>query len=50
MLKANMDYWTPTTNFLEGACGILAASRDLGFSEDAVKGALDEVAIDYGDC
>ncbi|HVT62640.1 MAG TPA: M4 family metallopeptidase, partial [Legionellaceae bacterium] len=31
MLKANMDYWTPTTTFVEGACGILAASRDLGF-------------------
>ena len=50
MVKANMDYWTPTTNFIEGACGILAASRDLGFSEDDVKDALDEVVIDYGDC
>ena len=50
MVKANMDYWTPTTNFTEGACGILAASRDLGFAEDDVKDALDEVVIDYGDC
>ena len=50
MVKANMDYWTPTTNFIEGACGILAATRDLGFSEDDVKDALDEVVIDYGDC
>jgi pseudolysin len=50
MLKANMDYWTPTTNFAEGACGILAASRDLGLSEEDVKDALDEVVIDYGDC
>ena len=50
MVKANMDYWTPTTNFAEGACGILAATRDLGFSEEDVKDALDDVVIDYGDC
>ena len=50
MVKANMDYWTPTTNFVQGACGILTATRDLGFSEDDVKDALDEVVIDYGDC
>ena len=50
MLKANMDYWTPTTSFAEGACGVLAASRDLGLSEEDVKDALDEVVIDYGDC
>ncbi len=50
MLKANRDYWTPTTNFAEGACGILAASRDLGFSEDDVKEALDKVMIKYENC
>lgn len=50
MLKANMDYWTPTTSFAEGACGVLAASKDLGLSEEDVKDALDEVVIDYGDC
>lgn len=50
MLKANMDYWTPTTGFAEGACGILAASRDLELSEEDVKDALDEVVIDYGSC
>ncbi|MCR9192172.1 MAG: M4 family metallopeptidase [Gammaproteobacteria bacterium] len=50
MLKANMDYWTPTTTFEQGACGILAASRDLGFAVGDVKYALDKVMIDYGDC
>lgn len=49
MVKANMDYWTPTTNFAEGACGILAATRDLGLPEQDVEDALDEVFIDY-DC
>lgn len=50
MLKANTDYWTPTTNFNEGSCGILAATRDMGWSEEDVKDALDEVTVDYGDC
>ncbi|PJD92916.1 MAG: zinc protease [Legionella sp.] len=50
MIKANMDYWTPTSNFAEGACGILAASRDLGFGETDVQYALDEVMIEYDDC
>ena len=50
MLKANRDYWTPTTNFAEGACGILAASQDLGFSQADVKDALDTVTINYSDC
>ena len=50
MLKANRDYWTPTTSFAEGACGILAASRDLGFSAGDVKDVLDKVMIDYDDC
>lgn len=49
MVKANMDYWTPTTNFAEGACGILSATRDLGFSEQDVEEVLDTVMIDY-DC
>ncbi len=50
MIKANMDYWTPTSTFEEGACGILAASRDLGFGEADIQYALDEVMIEYEDC
>ena len=50
MIKANMDYWTPTTNFDEGACGILAACRDLNCAENDVKDALQEVTINYQDC
>jgi len=50
MLKANMDYWTPTSTFAEGACGLLAASNDLGFDDNDVMIALDDVMIDYGEC
>ena len=50
MLKANVDYWTPYSNFKEAACGVLAAARDLDLSVDTVKQSLDEVAIDYQRC
>lgn len=50
MLKANMDYWTPYSTFEEGACGIIDAAKDLGFSVDDVKHALDEVAIKHEAC
>lgn len=50
MLKANMDYWTPYSNFRQGACGVLSAAQDLEYSVDAVKQALDGVVIDYRDC
>lgn len=46
MVKANMDYWTPYTTFDEGACGVLSAAKDLGFSLNDVKRSLKKVAID----
>lgn len=50
MVKANMDYWTPYSTFEEGACGILSAAKDLGFSLDYVKQSLSEVNISYSSC
>lgn len=50
MVKANMDYWTPYSNFSQGACGVLSATKDLGLSVEAVEQSLDGVAIDYRDC
>lgn len=50
MLKANMDYWTPTTTFTEAACGIIYAAKDLRYSINDVKNALEEVIIDYDNC
>lgn len=50
MVKANMDYWTPYSTFAEGACGIISAARDLGFSVDDVKQALEQVAISDKAC
>lgn len=50
MVKANMDYWTPYTSFEEGACGVISASKDLGFSTKDVRSALKDVAINTSSC
>lgn len=50
MVKANMDYWTPYSNFSEGGCGMLSATKDLGYSLADVKHALDEVRVSYESC
>lgn len=50
MVKANMDYWTPYSNFEEGGCGILSAAKDLDLPLDAVKDSLKEVAISHQSC
>jgi pseudolysin len=50
MVKANMDYWTPNSTFADGACGIINATRDLGFSVGDVRQVLEQVAISNLNC
>jgi len=50
MVKANMDYWTPYSNFEEGGCGVFWATHDLGYSQDDVADALDQVTINVERC
>lgn len=50
MVKANMDYWTPYSTFDEGGCGMMDAARDLQYSVNDVKWALNQVAININDC
>lgn len=50
MVKANTDYWTPYSTFVEGACGVLRAANDLDLPMDDIKQSLDAVAIDYKTC
>ncbi|WED43411.1 zinc metalloprotease ProA [Legionella cardiaca] len=50
MVKANMDYWTPSSTFDEGGCGVLTAARDLNYSLEDVKASLGEVAVKYDFC
>ena len=50
MLTANTDFWTPTSTFDEGACGILDAAKSLDASLIDIKQALEQVGIHYGSC
>jgi pseudolysin len=50
MVKANMDYWVPTTNFSTGACGVLWAADDLDLSLSAIEESFAEVGINTDQC
>lgn len=50
MVQANANYWTKTTNFTQGACGVLKAADDLGYEKDAIKKAFDVVKVNTSDC
>lgn len=43
--RANQIYWTPSTNFVEGAQGVVDAANDLGFSTQDVADAFAVVGI-----
>ncbi len=42
---ANQDYWTPNSSFNEGACGVLSATEDLGYSTADVQAAFEAVGV-----
>jgi hypothetical protein len=44
-VKANQDYWTPSTNFQQGAEGAFAAALDYGYPCADVVNAFDVVGI-----
>ena len=50
MVKANMDYWTPNSTFVQGACGALKAAKDLGYSVEDVAAAFATVKVDTSSC
>ncbi len=50
MATANMDYWTPSSTFEEGACGIIDAAKSFNYSVDDIKQVLDQVSVSYADC
>src|SRR3546814_5320062 len=43
--RANRDYWTASTDFDQGACGVEQAATDLGFSETDVASAFSSVGV-----
>jgi vibriolysin len=50
MIIANSKYWTPTTNFVEGACGVLYSARDLAVDASIIKSAFNQVGVTTSSC
>ncbi len=50
MVIANSKYWTPTTDFAQGACGVLYSARDLAVDTNALKTIFAQVGIDTATC
>ena len=46
--KANMDYWSPSTDFNDGACGVRSAAADLDFNIEDVEEAFKKVGVACG--
>ncbi|WP_226470336.1 M4 family metallopeptidase [Luteimonas panaciterrae] len=45
---ANRDYWTTTTDFYQGACGVETAAEDQGWSKADVTAAFAAVDVECG--
>ncbi len=43
--RANRDYWTASSTFNQGACGVETAATDLGFSKADVTAAFSSVGV-----
>ena len=50
MVSANMNYWTSSSTFEQGACGVIQATRDHDYDVDTVLAALKAVKIDVQEC
>jgi len=50
MIIANTKYWTPTTDFISGACGVLHAADDLAMNLEVIQNVFGQVGIDISDC
>jgi Zn-dependent metalloprotease len=49
MYDANRFYWTPNTTFIEGACGVIHAADDLGYSVTDVIDSFEQVGVTCDD-
>jgi vibriolysin len=45
MIVANSKYWTPTTDFTQGACGVLYAAKDLSVDTQMVSSVFGQVGV-----
>ena len=49
MYDANRFYWTPNTTFIEGACGVIHATDDLGYNVTDVIDSFEQVGVTCDD-
>ncbi|KTD42782.1 M4 family metallopeptidase [Legionella parisiensis] len=50
MIIANSKYWTPTTNFTQGACGVLYAAKDIRVDQKMVQTVFGQVGVKTTGC
>lgn len=50
MVIANTKYWTSTTDFKTGACGVIYAARDLKADTNMVKSVFGQVGVETAGC
>lgn len=50
MVKANQDYWTSRSTWVDGACGVLSATADLKYDDKPVRAAFETVGVDLSKC
>jgi len=50
MARANALYWTPSSTYVSGACGVMTAATDLGLSTADVAAAFTSVGVSTSSC
>lgn len=50
MVNANMHYWTANTDIQQAGCGIVSATKDLGYDVTVINSTLYTLGINYADC
>ena len=50
MVNANTNYWTSSSTFEQGACGVMHAAKDLGYDTAAVVNAFTTVGVKTSQC
>ena len=48
--RANANYWTASSTYASGACGVITAATDLGLSTSAVAAAFTSVGVSTSSC
>ncbi len=50
MVNANIKYWTPNSDFITGACGVLNAANDLQIDPELMSSTFAKVGIETATC